>query len=246
MSKGTLVREDWNDISKLTFRDAPLCKIIEVKVIESFIGLKPYPVIVVMNTPVSGIIAKQYTLEGEAESKSKDSEDFQIVKVKEPEPVNKAEARPLTREDWNDISKLTFRDAAHYQIIEIKVLESFVGVKPYPVVVVFRTNTGDLRAVQYTIEGKSEKMVDHFDIVKIKEPERVNYEEIVKELMIKGVFVSQYKKVWYHVSAYNIEHKQFRTFEKWHPLEELTEFYFSFDLFDFYDFKDYLQITGKP
>lgn len=160
MSKGTLVREDWNDISKLTFRDAPLCKIIEVKVIESFIGLKPYPVIVVMNTPVSGIIAKQYTLEGEAESKSKDSEDFQIVKVKEPEPVN--------------------------------------------------------------------------------------YEEIVKELMIKGVFVSQYKKVWYHVSAYNIEHKQFRTFEKWHPLEELTEFYFSFDLFDFYDFKDYLQITGKP
>ena len=246
MSKGTLVREDWNDISKLTFRDAPLCKIIEVKVIESFIGLKPYPVIVVMNTPVSGIIAKQYTLEGEAESKSKDSEDFQIVKVKEPEPVNKAEARPLTREDWNDISKLTFRDAAHYQIIEIKVLESFVGVKPYPVVVVFRTNTGDLRAVQYTIEGKSEKMVDHFDIVKIKEPERVNYEEIVKELMVKGVFVSEYKLTWYKIRAIHVEDKAFLSLDQRHRYENITRFFFSFDLKKFYDFNEYLNLRGKP
>lgn len=160
MSKGTLVREDWNDISKLTFRDAPLCKIIEVKVIESFIGLKPYPVIVVMNTPVSGIIAKQYTLEGEAESKSKDSEDFQIVKV--------------------------------------------------------------------------------------KEPERVNYEEIVKELMIKGVFVSEYKLTWYKIRAIHVEDKAFLSLDQRHRYENITRFFFSFDLKKFYDFNEYLNLRGKP
>jgi hypothetical protein len=160
MSKDTLVREDWNDISKLTFRDAPLCKIIEVKVLESFIGLKPYPVIVVMNTPVSGIIAKQYTLEGEAESKSKDSEDFQIVKVKEPEPVN--------------------------------------------------------------------------------------YEEIVKELMIKGVFVSRHKRIWTRIEACNLKTSEFYLSGHWSLMHTIKDYGFSFDLFDFYDFNDYLQITGKP
>jgi hypothetical protein len=152
----------------------------------------------------------------------------------------------LVREDWNDISKLAFKGITHLKIIEVKVIESFIGVKPFPVVVVIKTLANEIIARQYNIEGEAENKAGSFQIVKVKEPEPVNYEEIVKELMVKGVFVSQYKKVWYHVSAYNIEHKQFRTFEKWHPLEELTEFYFSFDLFDFYDFKDYLQITGKP
>jgi hypothetical protein len=31
----------------------------------------------------------------------------------------------LTREDWNDISKLTFRNATSRKIIEVKVIESF-------------------------------------------------------------------------------------------------------------------------
>lgn len=75
-----LTREDWNDISKLTFKNVTSCQIVEVKVIESFIGVKPYPVIVAMNTPVVGIIGRQYTLEGKSET---NDADFQIVKTSE-------------------------------------------------------------------------------------------------------------------------------------------------------------------
>lgn len=77
-----LTRKDWDDISKLTFKNMPTCQILEVKVIESFIGVKPFPVVVVINTLASGIIARQYSLEGESET---NDPDLDIVKVTEPQ-----------------------------------------------------------------------------------------------------------------------------------------------------------------
>jgi len=82
MSKDTLVREDWNDISKLTILGEPGSKIIEVKILESFIGEKPYPVIVVYRNAFDGLRWSQYSIEG-IYSGSKDN--FQIVKVTEPQ-----------------------------------------------------------------------------------------------------------------------------------------------------------------
>jgi hypothetical protein len=77
-----LTREDWDDISKLTFKNAEDSKIIEVKVIESFIGVKPYPVIVVMDTPLLSYVLRQYSIEGVSETKD---DFYQIVKVSEPQ-----------------------------------------------------------------------------------------------------------------------------------------------------------------
>lgn len=151
----------------------------------------------------------------------------------------------LVREDWDDISKLTFRDAEGHEIVEVKILESFIGVKPYPVVVVMRTLTNDLIARQYNIEGKAEKMVDDFQIVKVPEPEPVNYEEIVKELMIKGVFVSERKKNWSKVQVINESIGQFAYMNNWYNLEGIGNFYFSFDLENFFDFETYLTLRGK-
>lgn len=148
----------------------------------------------------------------------------------------------LTREDWNDISKLTFRDAEGHEIVEVKILESFIGVKPYPVVVIMRTLTNDLIARQYTIEGKAEKMVDDFQIVKVPEP---NYEEIVKQLIIRRVFVSINKVGWAAIEGVSCHNREFQFFGKWYNIEEIENFSFSFDLENSYDFKTYLALKDK-
>lgn len=151
----------------------------------------------------------------------------------------------LVREDWNNISKLTFKDAEPCQIIEVKVIESFIGVKPFPVVVVIKTLANDIVARQYSLDGICETMKDDFQIVKVPEPEPINYEEIVKELMIKGVFVSQYKKLWYKIRAIDDENKEFLSLDYRHKYDEIRSFFFSFDLKTFYNFNTYLTLRGK-
>lgn len=234
-------REDWDDISKLGFRNSGN-KIIGVYVDPVFEGARKACVTVVRIASNGSYITTQHHIDGTFQESAISDWDIWVVDEEEPEQIKH---KPLTREDWNDISKLTFKDASHYQIIEVKVIESFIGVKPFPVVVLIKALADEIIGRQYTLEGLPENNADCFQIIKVKEPETVNYEEIVKELMIKGVFVSQYKKVWYHVSAYDSENKQFRTFEKRHPLEDLIYFYFSFDLENFYDFDTYLTLRGK-
>ena len=151
----------------------------------------------------------------------------------------------LVREDWNDISKLTFRNATSCKIIEVKVIESFIGVKPYPVIVVMDTPAVGIIAKQYTLEGEPEKLDGDFQIVKVKEPEPLNYEEIVKELMFKGVFVSQYKKLWYRIRAIDDENKEFLSPDYRHKYDEIRHFFFSFDLENYHDFNKYLNLRGK-
>lgn len=148
----------------------------------------------------------------------------------------------LVREDWNDISKLTFRNATSCKIIEVKVIESFIGVKPYPVIVVMDTPAIGIVAKQYTLEGEQENKAVNFQIVKVPEP---NYEEIVKQLTIRRVFVSISKVGWAAIEGVSCHNRVFQFFGKWYNIEEIENFSFSFDLENSYDFKTYLTLKDK-
>lgn len=81
----------------------------------------------------------------------------------------------LTREDWNDISKLTISGEPGSKIIEVKILESFIGEKPYPVVVAYKNAFGDLQWAQYSIEGIYSGSKDNFQIVKVPDRQEDKY-----------------------------------------------------------------------
>ncbi len=81
----------------------------------------------------------------------------------------------LTRQDWDDISKLTITGEPGSKIIEVKILESFIGEKPYPVIVVYKNAFGDLKWSQYNIEGIYSGSKDNFQIVKVPEPQENRY-----------------------------------------------------------------------
>lgn len=81
----------------------------------------------------------------------------------------------LTRKDWDDISKLTLKNISYCQIIEVKVIESFIGVKPYPVIVVIKTVANKIFGRQYTLEGMPEKLDGDFQIVKLPELQEHRY-----------------------------------------------------------------------
>lgn len=92
---------------------------------------------------------------------------------------------------------------------------------------------------------KEQHKAGSFQIVKVKEPEPVNYEEIVKELMIKGVFVSKDKIQWFQVTGYWHDEGKYRVYETWSDVHGIKKFFFSFDLENFYDFDTYLTLRGK-
>ncbi len=148
----------------------------------------------------------------------------------------------LTREDWNDISKLTITGEPGSKIIEVKILESFIAEKPYPVIVVYKNAFGDLKWSQYNIEGIYSGSKDNFQIVKVPEP---NYEEIVKQLIIRRVFVSINKVGWAAIEGVSCHNREFQFFGKWYNIEEIENFSFSFDLENSYDFKTYLALKDK-
>lgn len=81
----------------------------------------------------------------------------------------------LTREDWNDISKLTILGEPGSKIIEVKILESFIGEKPCPVIVVYRNAFGEVRWAQYSIEGIYSGSKDNFQIVKVPDLQEHRY-----------------------------------------------------------------------
>jgi hypothetical protein len=151
----------------------------------------------------------------------------------------------LVCEDWNDISKLTFKNMQTCEILEAKVLETFIGIKPYPVIVVIKTPVSGIIGRQYTLEGESETNDPDLDIVKVPEPEPINYEEIVKELMIKGVFVSRHKRNWSRIEGCNLLTSEFYLSGHWIVMHTVKDFFFSFDLENFYDFDTYLTLRGK-
>ncbi len=165
--------------------------------------------------------------------------------------VKKPKHKPLTREDWNDISKLTFRDAEGHEIVEVKILESFIGVKPYPVVVIMRTLTNDLIARQYTIEGKAEKMVDDFqiikiEIIKIEEPEPpIDYEGIIKDLAVTRAFITYDGEYYAPILWVNVNSKRFCTGALQWEFDKIRGFDITFDMNTFYAFNEYLQLRKE-
>lgn len=151
----------------------------------------------------------------------------------------------MTREDWNDISKLTITGEPGSKIIEVKILESFIAEKPYPVIVVYKNAFGDLRAVQYTIEGKAEKMVDDFQIVKIEEPEPIDYEGIIKDLAVTRAFITYDGEYYAPILWVNVNSKRFCTGALHWEFDKIRGFDITFDMNTFYAFNEYLQLRKE-
>jgi hypothetical protein len=63
MSTQTLVREDWNDISKLQFRSHPLWKILDVAIFDKASHKTDYLVYLLFETP-EGIRKSDHTISG--------------------------------------------------------------------------------------------------------------------------------------------------------------------------------------
>ena len=240
-------REDWDDISKLGFRNSGN-KIIGVYVDPVFEGARKACVTVVRVASNGSYITTQHHIDGTFQESAISDWDVWVVDEEEPEQIKH---KPLTREDWNDISKLTFRDAEGHEIVEVKILESFIGVKPYPVVVIMRTLTNDLIARQYTIEGKAEKMVDDFqiikiEIIKIEEPELpIDYEGIIKDLAVTRAFITYDGEYYAPILWVNVNSKRFCTGALHWEFDKIRGFDITFDMNTFYAFNEYLQLRKE-
>ncbi len=231
-------REDWDDISKLGFRNSGN-KIIGVYVDPVFEGARKACVTVVRVASNGSYITTQHHIDGTFQESAISDWDVWVVDEEEPEIKHK----PLRREDWNDISKLNFKNAEGHEIVEVKILESFIGVKPYPVVVVMRTLTNDIIGRQYTIEGKAEKIFDDFQIIKIEEPEPIDYKEIVKELAVKRAWIAEDNNCYETITTIDSDKELFFTTD-WTGKEfyRLEGTKITFDFKDFYTFEQYLEM----
>ncbi len=152
--------------------------------------------------------------------------------------------RPLTREDWNDISKLTFRNSDN-EILELKVFESVIGeIDSHPVTVVSKNDNGLVKVNRYTIDGffSANKQKTDLDIG-IKEPEPIDYEEIVKELMVKKAIVKKGKVATY-ITHINFGDGTFYWYLKY-DFESIKHMKITFDLKKFYTFNEYLELRKK-
>lgn len=95
----------------------------------------------------------------------------------------------LTREDWNDISKLRLRDY-DANILEVKVFDSNIANVRYPVRVLMKRKWGygGYEFHSYTVEGFADDSgcLDVMDIIKIDaeiEAEQSPVEWLVNELL---------------------------------------------------------------
>lgn len=152
--------------------------------------------------------------------------------------------RPPTREDWNDISKLRFRDF-DAKIIAVNVFDESIGLSSYNVRVIYSLPNGVKEITEHSIAGKwfpIEGRNRNKDIV-IEEPEEIDYEEIIKELMVKNAFVSFNNVMWHTIIVYTPT--QFLTLEEYFDLKRIKDMFFSFDLKTFYTFDEYLELRKK-
>ena len=121
----------------------------------------------------------------------------------------------LTREDWNDISKLTITGEPGSKIIEVKILESFIGEKPYPVIVVYKNAFGDLKWSQYNIEGIYSGSKDNFQIVKVPEPQENRYLKPLLSIMKNSLPIKQimmgWHSAWYLITEVDNNNQVFHT-----------------------------------
>ena len=149
--------------------------------------------------------------------------------------------RQLTREDWNDISKLRFRDS-HAKIIDAKVFDNATNKIAHPVVAIVESLDSHI-IMNFTIEGQIMLYTENNEDIVIEEPEEIDYEEIIKELMVKNAFVSFNNVMWHTIIVYTPT--QFLTLEEYFDLKRIKDMEISFDLKTFYTFDEYLELRRK-
>lgn len=153
--------------------------------------------------------------------------------------------RQLTREDWNDISKLRFRDYKG-EILEVKVFDVSIKTENYPVAVAFKTEDGLIEVESYTIDGFyfSGKIDGTMNIL-VEEPEEIDYEEIVKELFFKKAIIKLNDRVS-HVTVIDLNDMNFLfSGTGWYKFDTIKDMEISFDLKTFYTFDEYLELRRK-
>ena len=152
--------------------------------------------------------------------------------------------RQLTRKDWDDISKLKFRDYKG-KIIEAKIFENAINIINHPVVAIVQL-ADSYRVMSFALNGESRFSGENNEDIVIEEPEQVNYEEIVKELMVSNAFISEHVKTWCGIKYIDPPFGFFGTWnDEKYKLNLIKNFYISFDLKTFYTFEEYLELRRK-
>ncbi len=154
--------------------------------------------------------------------------------------------RSPTREDWNDISKLRFRNF-DAKIIAVNVFDESIGLSNYNVRVIYSLPNGVKEITEHSIAGKwfpIESRNRNKDIV-VEEPEEIDYEEIVKELAAKGAYVTYDHEYYCLISWINIRTKRFCTRELNWAFEKTCGFNITFDFKTVYTFDEYLELRKK-
>lgn len=151
--------------------------------------------------------------------------------------------RQLTREDWNDISKLRFRDS-HAKIIDAKVFDNATNKIAHPVVAIVESLDSYI-TMNFTIEGRIMLYTENNEDIVIEEPEEVNYEEIVKELFLTKAIIKLNDRVS-HVTVIDLNDRNFLfSGTGWYKFDTITGMEISFDLKTFYTFDEYLEFRRK-
>lgn len=151
--------------------------------------------------------------------------------------------RQLTREDWNDISKLRFRDSPA-KIIDVKVFDNATNKIAHPVVAIVESLDSYL-TMHFTIEGQIMLYTESNEDIVIEEPEEVNYEEIVKELFFKKAIIKLNDRVS-HVTVIDLNDMNYLFCGTgWYKFDTIKGMGISFDLKTFYTFDEYLELRRK-
>lgn len=150
--------------------------------------------------------------------------------------------RQLTREDWNDISKLRFRDSPA-KIIDVKVFDNAINKIAHPVVAIVESLDSYL-IMNFTIEGQIMLYTESNEDIVIEEPEAINYEEIVKELFVKNAFLKCIDGYIARITGIDTKDNMLMC-NVWLPFWEITDYHISFDLKTVYTFNEYLELRRK-
>lgn len=121
----------------------------------------------------------------------------------------------LTRKDWDDISKLKFRDLGNTKIVNVKVWdEAAVTGLDMCVSVLSVNELGDYATKTYTIEGCffSDKRESKYDIIKVDKDKYFNtLMTIMKNsLPIKQVMMGWHSS-WYLITEVDNNNQVFHT-----------------------------------
>lgn len=170
--------------------------------------------------------------------------------------------RPPTRKDWNDISKLRFRNF-DAEIIDVKIHENkYIPnfKRKFPVTVFFKEEE-IVSTTILTIDGFTwrDKRKNDKDIL-VEEEEEETSEYIVRELAEKKAYISDWgHKVLFSIILHSYDKENFyinvfcmcNTNKNWYysekayKFERIKDYYITFNAKKFYTFDEYLKLRAK-